>query len=142
MARVLFIDFDGVLHRAGNGIEQTGPHFIWLPLLAEELAEHPDVALVVHSTWRYQYTLDELRELLAAFGRRVIGVAPRGPRWDAIKWFLQLNPHFTTYRILDDESKEFEPRPDELVLCDPSLGVTTPGVLAQVARWLADSRAT
>ncbi|WP_394484690.1 HAD domain-containing protein [Roseateles sp. LYH14W] len=139
--RALFLDFDGVLHRAGNGLEDTGPMLVWLPLLADALSAYPDVLVVVHSTWRYQYSSDEIRKLLAGcLGGQPIAIAPRGPRWEAIRWFLQMNPAVASYRILDDEPDEFgHPAPDELLVCESALGLTTPGVLSALMRWLACS---
>lgn len=137
--RALFIDFDGVLHPAGDGLEDVGPLFVWLPLLAEALARHEDVLVVVHSTWRYQYTLQELQELLASLSVDTT-TAPRGPRAEAIRWFLQMNPTVTTHRILDDDGKEFDPLPDELLLCNSRQGLTTPGVLEELKSWLRQTR--
>lgn len=141
--RVLFLDFDGVLHPTSiglgldsNEVIRTG-HFGWLPHLASVLRPHPDVVIVVHSTWRYNYDEDELRELLGAVGGRVVGATPRGPRYESITWWLQQNPSFASYRILDDEPVEFpDPLPAELVLCDPLRGVSSPEVLAALKDWL------
>lgn len=139
MNRVLSLDFDGVLHPAGDGQESV-EHFVWLPLLARSLATSPDVAILVHSTWRYQYTEREVRVLLAALGSRQVSLAPRGPRYEAIQWWLHLNPGVRSYRVLDDAAAEFPtPHPEELVLCSPELGITTPGVLDQLDSWLQDS---
>ena len=138
--RALFLDFDGVLHRAGNGLEETGPHFVWLPLLAEALKGHSDVVVVVHSTWRYQWRVHELRELLVGLESNIVTAAPRGPRRDAIPWFLSMHPGISSYRILDDELKEFgESPPAEVLLCEPGLGLTTPGVIEALRRWLSES---
>lgn len=138
MPRVLCLDFDGVLHRAGNGVEDVGPTFIWLPLLAEALAPFPDVAICVHSTWRYQYSVREIQELLSSLEPRIITAAPRGPRAEAIRWFLHTNPNFVSHRVLDDDESEFGPdAPKELILCDPSLGLTTPDVMPRLRSWLS-----
>ncbi len=137
---VVFVDFDGVLHRAGNGLEHVGPHFLWLPILSRALAAHPDVVLAVHSTWRYQYSISELRELLASTAPRTITAVPRGPRAEAIRWFLQMNPLVTEYRVLDDDLDEFDPPPDELLLCDPSMGITTPGIIGLLTTWLEQTK--
>jgi hypothetical protein len=135
--RVVFLDFDGVLHRAGNGVEDVGPLFIWLHLLVAALAGHPDVVIAVHSTWRYQYTLEELRGLLVGLERHVITTVPRGPRREAIPWFRQMHPAITSYRILDDDAKEFgDEMPPELLLCDSTQGLNTPGVLQALNTWL------
>lgn len=135
--RVLFLDFDGVLHRAGNGQEDVGPTFVWLPLLVAILAGHPDVVVAVHSTWRYQYTVAELQGLLVGLERHVVTTVPRGPRRESIPWFRQMHPGISSFRILDDEAKEFGSElPPELLLCQPSLGLTTPGVLQALQAWL------
>jgi hypothetical protein len=141
--RALFLDFDGVLHPTTIGMELESEQVIgtglfgWLPPLASVLRPHPDVVVVVHSTWRYTHDVAELRELLGVLGRRVVGATPRGPRYESITWWLQQNPSFTSYRILDDDTAEFpDPLPAELVLCDPRRGVSSPEVLAALKDWL------
>ena len=139
-ARALFLDFDGVLHpttiRADIEVDEivvgTGL-FGWLPALVSVLRAHPDVSLVVHSTWRYTHDIDELRGVLGLLGSRVVGATPRGPRLESILWWLHQNPQFGSYRILDDDSREFpQPPPPELILCDPRTGVAAPAVLAAI----------
>ena len=82
-SRVLFLDFDGCLHPVTHGATLDGPalstvHFGWLPLLGRALQSHDDVVVVVHSTWRYEYRIDELREVLGVVGRRVVVATPPG----------------------------------------------------------------
>ncbi len=138
--RVLFVDIDGVLHPAGDALEDVGPKFVWLPLLAELLAPYPDVIIAIHSTWRYDHTQEELLELFAPLGKRSVVTVPRGPRYEAINWFLQMNQGVTSYRILDDAPKEFgaEP-PQQLVVCRSKMGLTTEGVIEQLQEWLEGS---
>jgi hypothetical protein len=139
----LFLDFDGVLHptlvEASPGQTEvicTGL-FGWLPHLVSVLQPHPEVGIVVHSTWRYTHDVDELRMLLDVLGPRVVGTTPRGPRYDSIQWWLNQNPRYSSHRILDDDAREFpDPLPPELVLCDPRTGVTAPGVQAALRQWL------
>lgn len=136
--RILFLDFDGCLHPTlvGDAPIKTG-HFGWLPVLSQALRGQEDVALVVHSTWRYTHDHDELRELLGPLKQRVAGVTPRGPRFDSILWWLYMNPGFTDYRILDDDASEFpDPLPPEVILCNPSTGVSAPEVLEAINAWL------
>lgn len=138
--RVLFVDIDGVMHPAGDGTEDTGPQFVWLPLLAELLVQHPDVVVAVHSTWRYDHTLTELKQLFSSLGARQVVAVPRGPRAEAINWFLQLNPQVQSHRILDDAAREFGVAPPaELILCDSKHGLCTPGVLEALRQWLGCS---
>lgn len=133
--RVLFLDFDGVLHPAPLASQDR--HMQWLPSLRSVLQPRQDVGIVVHSTWRYMYTPAELRELLVDAGAPFLGVVPRGPRYEAILWWLHLNPTFRDYRIVDDDLSEFpQPAPTQLVICDESQGILTRGVLDMLERWL------
>ncbi len=50
--RLIFLDFDGVLHEARGDLEE-GQYFKWLPILTELITPHPDVRVVVHSSWRH-----------------------------------------------------------------------------------------
>lgn len=137
--RVLFLDFDGVLCRVDPDSPTALP-FDWLPVLASLLAPWPDVLIAVHSTWRYDHTSAELRELLGPLGCRFIGAVPRGQRAEAICWFLHANPAIADSLVLDDAHAEFpDDFPQELVLCDPCSGISDPQVRAAVAAWLASS---
>ena len=143
-ARVLFLDFDGVLHptlddvEGGSGESVATGLFGWVPVLAMALKPYPDVEVMVHSTWRYTHDPDELRELLGALGPRFLGATPRGPRYESILWWLHLNPTFASHRILDDNPREFPtPKPAELIVCHPLRGVSDPKVLASLNEWLA-----
>ena len=85
-ARALFLDFDGVLHPTTieadieeDEIKVDTGLFGWLPALVSVLRPHPDVSVVVHSSWRYVHDIDELREMLGALGPRFVGATPRGP---------------------------------------------------------------
>lgn len=137
-SRLLSLDFDGVLHpqMPSSAAEQVPP-FCWLPVLAEVLAPHPDVCVLVHSSWRYVYSPDELRDILDSLAPRFVGTAPRGPRYDSVLWWLQLNPRFASVRILDDDASEFPtPPPAELILCDPRMGVSDVHVKTTLTAWL------
>ena len=142
--RVLFIDFDGVLHPAtsGPGVMNSAvlatPLWGWVPTLARVLRPHADVGLVVHSSWRCTHNVEELRSLLGPLGSRVVGSTPDGQRYESCLRWLRLNPTYTSYRILDDDRREFpDPLPAELILCDPNTGVSAPAVLAALSHWLA-----
>ena len=142
-AYAFFLDFDGVLHPTTIKVvletdEVAGTTlFGWVPVLVKLLKPHPDVALVISSTWRYTHNLEELRGVLGELGPKVVGVTPRGQRYESIRWFLQLNPQFASHRILDDALSEFlDPPPKELILCDPRTGVSSTAVLCALQNWL------
>lgn len=141
--RILFIDVDGCLHPDTKGIPLIGPsistpHFGWLPHLIGALRGHDDVGVVVHSTWRLEYNLAELREVLGVLGGRVVDATARGlSRYESIVGWLEEHPTCRSFRILDDQASEFPlPAPAELVLCDPSSGVSAPAVLQALKAWL------
>jgi hypothetical protein len=136
--RLLSLDFDGVLHPTmqADTVVHTA-HFGWLPPLVRLLAPHPDVRVLVHSTWRSTHDEDELRLLLGALGERVVGAAPPGPRYQSVLEWLRLHPEVSSFRILDDEAADFgSPPPAELILCEPTTGVSAPAVLAALREWL------
>lgn len=137
--RVIFLDFDGVLHPE-NATPWTGNRFQHAPQLARMLAPWPDVRIVVHSSWRLDHTVEQLRTLVGPLGSRVIGVTPRLQREDSILAAVEQlgrGGRPVDWRVLDDAPDEFT-KLDEtrLIVCDPDAGVSGPGVLDHVRAWL------
>ncbi len=121
------LDFDGVLHPAqGNQV----PEFIHAPRLARILAES-DCAVVISSTWRDHFSIDELRAKLPQdLGEKVVGVLgpdQRGPhvRFKNIEAWLASQSGPVNWRALDDCAHEFPVPPacPELILCDGRTGI-------------------
>lgn len=73
-AKLVFLDFDGVMHRAENG------SFERLPQLETLLAQLPDAMVVISSNWRInasrQYLLSHFPPALHS---RIVGVTPQMP---------------------------------------------------------------
>lgn len=139
--RVLFCGFDGVLHaqRATSVPFGVRPArlFEWLDVLEALLAPHDDAFVVVHSRWRSEWTDSELAMPLQRLGSRFLGSVPKGPRYASILQWLERNRSVSSYRILDDEAKEFpHPPPAQLVLCHPDTGIYDRRVRQQVREWL------
>lgn len=138
--RVISLDFDGVLHPTDEGAQCVAvTHFGWLPHLERLLGPHPEVMLLVHSTWRHQYDLEELRMLLGdALGPRVVAAAPAGDdRWPAIQAWVAEQAGAPDLLIVDDAHEEFPATlPFTLVVCDPSTGLSNPQVRDSIQRWL------
>lgn len=135
--RVLFLDFDGVLHPTGTAPGSCLP-FEWLPVLEQALGQWPDVSVVVHSSWREQFELEDLREFLSPLGTRVVAVAPPGPRAAAISHFLAKTPSVRSFLVLDDSAAEFSPElTAHLLLCDPATGISALEVQEKLIAWLA-----
>ncbi len=135
--RILFLDFDGVLH-PGPGIVSKLPLWCWIPDLTRLLAPYPDVRIVVHSTWRTEYQVEELQMLLEGVGARVIDSTPKGGRLESIERWLEDRPDVKSFRILDDnESDFFDKPPSELILCPPARGISDKGAQQQLLAWLS-----
>lgn len=136
--RLLFIDFDGVLHSTCAELDNS--YFCWLPELEKLLSKFPDVKLVVHSTWRYEYHNEELRELLGPLGDRFIGSAPRGPREQAIQMVLQANKgKVTDYLVLDDAPADFPDGTLNTLFVDGLQGIGPAMNHAPITEWLVST---
>jgi hypothetical protein len=129
MRKILFLDFDGVLHPDGLGL------FSKLNLFEECLSKMPEVEIVISSTWRETDSLEQLRNYFSANVRdRIIGITPSledgyecGGRQREIHAFLDsagLNGENASWVALDDISLFFEDDCPNLVLTDSSQGFT------------------
>lgn len=143
--RILSLDFDGVVHPGSLCTERVDtPQFGWLEHLTRLLAPHPDVAILVHSSWRETYSLAELRMILDDdLGDQFVGVAPPGEdRYAAIQAWVRENAPAAQLLILDDDRSAFPASPPSgLVICDPCRGLSDPAVWDAVVAWL-DSTST
>lgn len=136
--RLIFLDFDGVLHPTSI---ELGPLFCRAGLLIEVL-EGTDCQIVISSSWRHH---DDLAELLtrlpAALAGRVVGTtgAAHVGRWarhHEILQYLRDRALHTDWRALDDSVMEFPPGCPELIACDPSVGLG-PGQCSRIRQWLS-----
>jgi hypothetical protein len=144
--RILFLEFDGVLHPASatsrlspyaplkTGVQQAWL-FRWSWILDEMLARHPEVGIVAHSHWKGMAEQPQLQSLLGPLGRRLIGVTPGSERWEGIATMAHAN-RLRNYRILDTHTNAFPPRLAELIACDPEAGLREFSVLRQLQVWL------
>lgn len=137
MRRVLFLDFDGVLHHAqGTAV----PEFSLAPLLADAMSGR-DCDIVVSSTWREHHPVDRLRSFLpASLAARVVDVLGpdhRGPfvRQKNILAWLSTQEPLVEWRALDDAACEFSVGCPELILCDGATGLRGEQC-AQLQSWL------
>ena len=133
--KVLFLDFDGVLHPT---LAQSSALFIHGTSLAEVLRPYP-VNIVISSSWRFHFAKNELlaklpEELLDS----VIGTTGNAhigkfARWHEIHQYIKKH-RVTDWRALDDSSFEFPLGCKELIACDGSIGVASPQ-LDLVSSW-------
>lgn len=138
MPRLLFLDFDGVLHPLAK-VELLHPHgwFCWLPVLVEILAPWTDVKVVVHSSWRTHFTDSELRQLLGSLAPRFVGSAPHLHKPLAIESVLKVNKSSVrAHVVLDDDARLLNHGALNLILCDPASGISAPDVQQKLVAWL------
>ena len=129
MRKIIFLDFDGVLHP--DGIAK----FSRLPVFERFLSEMPAAEIVVSSTWREDHTLDQLRGYFSpSLRNRISGVTPSlddgyelGGRQKEIQTYLAnegLSDTNCYWVALDDIAMFFEDSCQNLVLTDSSVGFT------------------
>jgi len=148
-SRVIFLDFDGVLHppRAIAGakpplspqhVMQGWPEtFQHLPILAEILQGHQDIAVVVSSSWRIYLNDVQLGELLmpiAAWYAGSIG-SPYLGRDVAITNWLKF-ASVKDFVVLDDVQRFFPGDWPTLILCESSTGISDVHVQRRLREWV------
>ncbi len=158
--RLLFLDYDGVLHPdavylTSRGVElrAAGELFMWAPLLVEALAPHQDVQIVLSTSWARNLGFHRARSVLPAeLQPRVIGStwhSAMGKGWpDFIPWDAQTRyEQIQAYRsrlsapaswiaIDDDDRGWADADRDRLILTDPNQGLSAPETLGQLAQKL------
>ncbi len=154
LRRVLFLDFDGVLHPdplqpipgrflRGKPVVRYVPveqPFVHVDLLERLLRMAPDVGLVVHSAWRHSKSHLQLRDCLGPLRHRFLEGTHGQARWRSIQAWLQDYQSVTDFLVLDNSPSEFPmPAPRQLVVCPSDTGISSPTVMARLRAWLAQS---
>jgi hypothetical protein len=148
---ILFLDFDGVLHPQYDG-EPTpvSEIFCHLPRFESVMRDFPSVEIVISSTWRIQFTLDELRARFSPdIAARIIDVTPQiecaddnylpARREDEIlEWLKRAGLSCTLWIALDDAAWQFKQHRDRLVACTWYVGLND-AVELKLRSALADS---
>jgi hypothetical protein len=141
--RLLFLDFDGVLHPVMSTHE---PQFCRLPLLESLLRKRSDLRVVITSNWRETRTLEQLRKPFSGdLQDRVIGMTPvlhrvLGERWtrdttardlerhvrflEVEMWMRDMGHTDARWAALDDVAGFYPSDCDRLVRCDPDRGLS------------------
>jgi len=119
--KIIFLDIDGVLNSLTSKRDTSGRFghraFENFRLILDRL---PEAAVVVTSTWRYEYTLPEMKAYFREVGidpRRIMDMTPDLRRDDSMichyptrneeifAWLAQ-HPDVTQFAILDDVDLE------------------------------------
>ena len=144
---VLFLDYDGVLHRGDayrtkRGIISSDPTciklFEYAEVLAEILAAYPHVELVLSTSWVKALGFNRARSALPVteLRARVVGATYHSQFHDAYFWngiargtqvLRYVNRHrLVRWLALDDRDDGFDFEPSRLVHCDKEQGLGDP----------------
>ena len=124
MNKLLFLDFDGVLHPTHFAAEEPLSRVSLLEAVLVENAPQ----IVISSSWRFTHSLEKLQKMLpktivdliiGTTGEPVIG---KHPRYHEILTYIQSHGP-CNWRALDDSYWEFPPNCQELIRCNPNTGI-------------------
>lgn len=141
---VLFVDYDGVLHRLSalrtrRGIVSSAPQTIQLfeyaPVLEEALEPYPDVEIVLSTSWVPTLGFDRAKNALpiGSLRGRVTGATFHSKYHDAWSWPIvgrgvQVLRYVRVHRLrhwvaIDDQGDDFDDHDEHLVKCDEKLAL-------------------
>lgn len=127
MKKLIFLDFDGVLH---PNFSQEGEYFSRTSYLVDALDGFAgDVEIIISSSWRFHWPGDVLRQMLPrSFAPMVTGFTPevepgKYQRYREICTYLKSKQDQTDWRALDDAIEEFPKGCRELIRCAGRVGL-------------------
>lgn len=120
--KLIFLDFDGVLH---PGLAGT---FCYLSRFETFLRDHPEVRVVLSTSWRCSEPFADLRNLFYPdIQPRILGVTPDLPHrnryGEILQWLADHQATGVPWAALDDDRHLFPPACHNLVLCDTARGL-------------------
>ena len=136
MNKLLFLDFDGVLHPT----HFAGQDPFNRAHLLEKTLEGSNIGIVISSSWRFTHSLEKLQKLLPnSISSMVIGVTGspvigKHPRYQEIVNFLQSHGA-SNWKALDDSYWEFPTPCPELIRCNPNTGISEKQI-QELSQWM------
>ena len=149
-SQLLFLDFDGVLHAAGEAVlDDNGrliPNrrlFCWRSLLEQALAPYPHVKIVISSDWRRLFDDDNLGRLLGpTLGPRVIGAVSTSRPTRAEEVLIEAERRgLSAWLALDDHPSVVRARRQgdaRFIACSPDTGLSSARVQRELQRKLSN----
>jgi hypothetical protein len=137
LRRILSLDVDGVFHPDPRLLpRQEVAMLAWLGYLVPMLTGHPDVELLVHSSWRETHSADDIQDMLHPLEARFVGVTPPGERGAAVAEWKRSNAPGAVLLAIDDDAEHHAQPGIEVLHCDPRRGLSDIGVQRAVRDWL------
>ncbi len=132
----LFLDFDGVLHPQYDGVPTpVGEVFCHLSLFESIMRDFPHVEIIISSTWRYQFSIEELRSKFSPdIAGRIVGMTPQTEHdereyvqarreVEILEWLAISGRSDAAWIALDDAAWLFDKHRDRLVHCTWYVGL-------------------
>lgn len=149
MSIYLFLDFDGVLHPQYEGMPTPADQlFCHLPRFESVMRDFPKVQIVISSTWRYKFTLNQMRARFSPdIAARIIGTTPRTDpdeyrptrrEQEILDWLAATGNESVRWIALDDAVWQFQQHRDWVVACTWYVGLDE-GAAAKLRNALATS---
>ena len=136
--KYLFLDIDGVLHPS---LCNDKDRFSKVNLLSQALTS-PLCQIIISSSWRFQFTLDQLKKMLPVSISNLVvdftGEALNGQyaRYNEIKhWLESKQKPFADWMAIDDSINEFPPDCPNLIATKSSQGITKEQII-KLKQWL------
>jgi hypothetical protein len=136
MTRYLFLDFDGVLHT------DVPPRDLRFAKYLVTVVSDLKLKVVISSTWREAYSLQEIIDQLGELGQFVVGKTPVwkpsdgnlplvGVRQREIEaWLAKKAPATASWTAIDDDVDNFRAGCKTVFLTDPKVGLDAKAALA------------
>ncbi|WP_254846676.1 HAD domain-containing protein [Pseudomonas aeruginosa] len=164
MKRLLFLDYDGVLHpdavylsRRGIELRASGSLFMWAPQLIEALADHQDLRIVLSTSWARNLGFSRARQALPKALRHQVSGATwhsamgRGwpdyipwdvqTRWEQIAAYLSRLHEPVRWLAIDDDARGWASADrDQLIQTDPNAGLSDTAVMSELIQKLQATR--
>ena len=131
---ILFLDFDGVLHpQFEGGMVPEDVAFCHRYAFEAVMRDFPLVPIVISSTWRLVFDLENLRNRFSAdIGDRIIGATPsvestrtigiNRREVEILEWLSTNDRHAEPWLALDDAPWLFREHVNRVVVCKSMVG--------------------
>lgn len=157
---ILFIDFDGVLHpnevyltKKGPRLHARGELFMWAPLLSSLLNDHPEISIVLSTSWVRHLGFYRARSYLPMeIQEQVIGATWHSQMardwadqnwWDQASRYAQIQKYVGRANIrqwiaVDDDAEGWNVQEmQRLVLTEGNLGLSQHSALRMLGNRLS-----
>jgi len=126
---IIFLDFDGVLRRLSSHVDKFDHDCLFH--FENAVRIYTNIKIVVTSTWRLEYSLDQIKELFSSdIADKIIGVTPESMRltkyyrYNEILLYLKINNFMDEKWIAINDDQGHFPNNCPLIITDSEMGFT------------------